>query len=125
MRLLSIIVAITAVTASAPAPAAAQSAAVDAARQSGAVGERYDGYIGLVLPASPGLRSQVAAINIRRRSLYNNLAAGKGVSPQEVGIAAGCQMLARVQAGQVYMLADRQWRRRVAGQPPSVPDYCR
>ena len=125
MRSLLLIFAVAAFTASAPAPAPAQSAAVDAARQSGAVGERYDGYVGLVMPASPGLRSQVAAINIRRRSLYNNFAASKRVSPEEVGITAGCQLLARVQPGQVYMLADRQWRRRVAGQPPSVPDYCR
>ena len=77
------------------------------------------------MPPSPGLRSQVAAINIRRRSLYSNLAASKGVSPQEVGITAGCQLLARVQVGQAYLLADGRWRRRLAGQPAPVPDYCR
>ena len=106
-------------------PAVAQTPAVDAARQAGLIGERYDGYLGLVAASSPGLRSQVAAINIRRRSLYSNLAAGKGVSPAEVGITAGCQLLARVQVGQAYLLADGQWRRRLPGQFPSVPDYCR
>ena len=107
------------------APAGAQVPAIDAARQSAQIGERYDGYLGLSVPASPGLRSQVAAINIRRRQLYSNLAASKGVSPQEVGITAGCQLLARVQAGEAYMLADGQWRRRLAGQSSPVPDYCR
>ena len=105
-------------------PAAAQTPAIDAARQSAQIGERYDGYLGLGAPVTPVLRSQVAAINIRRRQLYSNLAASKGVSPQEVGITAGCQLLARVQVGQAYMLADGQWRRRLPGRPLPVPDYC-
>lgn len=109
----------------AAAPVAAQTPAVDAARQSAQIGERYDGYLGPVVALSPGLRSQIAAINIRRRLLYSNLAASKGVSPQEVGITAGCQLLARVQVGQAYMLADGQWRRRTPGQPLPIPDYCR
>ena len=106
-------------------PAVAQAPMVDAARQVGIVGERFDGYIGFVSQPSPGLRGQVNTINIRRRSLYSNLAASRGVSPQEVGITAGCQLLARVQAGQAYMLTDGQWRRRLPGQRPPLPDYCR
>ena len=107
------------------APAAAQTPAVDAARASGIVGERYDGYLGIAAPSSSALRSQVATINIRRRSLYSSLAARKGVSPQEVGITAGCQLLARVGVGQAYLLAENGWRRRAPGQRPPVPDYCR
>jgi uncharacterized protein len=106
-------------------PAAAQTPAVDAARAAGAVGERYDGYLGIAGPASAAVRSQVAAINIRRRSLYSNLAAAKGVSPQDVGITAGCQLLARVGVGQSYMWADGSWRRRTPGQGAPAPDYCR
>jgi len=106
-------------------PAAAQTPAVDAARRAGIVGERFDGYVGIAGPASPALRSQVGAINIRRRALYSNLAASRGVSPEEVGITAGCQLLARVQVGEAYMLADGKWRRRLYGQPPPRPDYCR
>ena len=107
------------------APAAAQTPAVDAARAAGAVGERYDGYVGVAAPVSPAVRSQVASINIQRRSLYSRLAAAKGVSPQDVGITAGCQLLARVSIGEVYMLGDGVWRRRAAGQGPALPDYCR
>jgi uncharacterized protein YdbL (DUF1318 family) len=116
---------VAAVAMSAGVPAAAQSPAIDAARNTGLIGERYDGYLGADHAVTPGLRGQIAAINIRRRSLYNNLAASRGVSPQEVGITAGCQLLARVQVGQSYMLADRQWRRRLAGQPVLLPEYCR
>ena len=105
--------------------ALAQTPAVDAARASGAVGERYDGYLGVAAPVPAAVRSQVASINIQRRSLYSRLAASKGASPQDVGLTAGCQLIARVGVGQAYMLTDGVWRRRGAGQPAPVPDYCR
>lgn len=104
--------------------ALAQTPAVDQARAQGVVGERFDGYMGLAGPVSGALRSQVAAINIKRRSLYSRLAAEKGVSPSDVGLTAGCQLLARVAAGQAYLLSDGQWRRRSAGQGSVAPAYC-
>ena len=105
--------------------ALAQTPAVDAARAAGSVGERYDGFLGVASPVSSAVRSQVATVNIRRRSLYSDLAARRGVSPQEVGISAGCQLLARIGVGQAYLLADGAWRRRAPGQPAPMPDYCR
>ena len=105
-------------------PAAAQTPAVNAARQAGTVGERFDGYMGIAVAVPATLRSQVETINIRRRALYSNLAARKGVSPREVGITAGCQLLAGVAVGQAYMLSDGVWRRRGAGQAAPVPGYC-
>ena len=108
------------------APAAvAQTAAVDAARAAGQIGERYDGYIGVAAPVSGLVRGQVTAINIQRRALYSRLAAAKGVSPADVGITAGCELLERVGAGQVYMLSDGAWRRRASGQAVALPAYCR
>jgi uncharacterized protein YdbL (DUF1318 family) len=109
----------------APMGAAAQTPAVDAARAAGVVGERYDGYLGFAVPPSAQVRSQVATINIRRRALYSNLAASRGVSPQDVGITAGCQLLARVGVGQAYLLVAGPWRRRAPGQAAPVPSYCR
>ena len=106
-------------------PAAAQTPAVNAARTAGSVGERYDGFVGVSGPISGVVRTQVGTINIQRRSLYSKLATSRGVSPNEVGITAGCQLLARVKVGEAYMLADGAWRRRAAGQPAPVPDYCR
>lgn len=104
--------------------AAAQSAYFDA-RAAGQLGERYDGYLGyaLVQPSAQA-RQQTEAINIRRRALYTDLATRRRVSPQEVGIAAGCTLLARVAVGESYLLPDGQWRRRAPGQPAPVPDYC-
>lgn len=108
------------------APAAsAQTAAVNAALATGIVGERYDGYLGFASPAQGNLRSQVASINVTRRALYSRLAASRGASPQDVGVTAGCQLLARVGVGQTYLWADGVWRRRAAGQSAPLPDYCR
>ncbi len=107
------------------APAAAQSSpAVRAAKAAGQVGERYDGYLGYAAFSPAADRREVEAINIRRRAHYSNLAAARGVSPQEVGITAGCFTLRSVQVGEAYMLGDNRWRRRGAGEPAPVPNYC-
>jgi uncharacterized protein YdbL (DUF1318 family) len=65
-------------------------AQVSAALAAGTVGERFDGYMGVNGTVSAAVRSQVASINIQRRSLYSRLAASRGVTPQDVGVTAGC-----------------------------------
>jgi uncharacterized protein YdbL (DUF1318 family) len=106
-------------------PAAAQnSPAIRAAKAAGQVGERYDGYLGFASFIPAETRRQVEAVNIRRRSHYANLAAARGVSPQDVGITAGCLTLRSVQVGEAYLLADNVWRLRTAGQGVPVPRYC-
>lgn len=108
-----------------PASAPAQdSAGIVSARRAGLIGERFDGYLGIVNPgASAAVRRQVATINIRRRSLYSNLAARKGVSPEEVGITTACSLLRRIGVGEYYLLSQGGWRRVTPGQSP-VPRYC-
>ena len=108
-----------------PASAPAQDpAAILSARRAGLIGERFDGYLGVVNPRAPAeVRRQVAAINIRRRSLYSNLAARKGVSPEEVGITAACSLRRRIGVGAFYLLNPGGWRRATPGQSP-VPSYC-
>jgi uncharacterized protein YdbL (DUF1318 family) len=106
-------------------PVAAQSAPLVAqARASGQVGERFDGYLGFVTTPSETLRKQVNAINIRRRSLYLDLARRKGVTSEEVGITAGCSTLARVAVGESYLLGQGGWQRRNPGQSAPRPNYC-
>lgn len=120
-RLLLLLLALVSVA----APALAQDpAAIMAARRAGLIGERYDGYIGVVSPSAPAeVRRQVAALNIRRRSLYSNLAARRGVSPEEVGITAACSLLRRIGVGEFYLANQGGWRRVAPGQSP-VPRYC-
>jgi uncharacterized protein YdbL (DUF1318 family) len=105
-------------------PAAAQSS-IGQAIQAGQVGERYDGYMAVVGAPTPQLQRQVAAINLRRRNLYIGLASRRNVNPQAVGLATACELFSKLAVGDAYMLEDRAWRRRAAGQPAPVPDYCR
>jgi hypothetical protein len=114
---------ISALAAAAPAPA--QSPAIEGAIAAGVVGERYDGYMGFAMGPTPELRRQVQAVNIRRRNLYIELASRRNVTPEVVGLATGCELLARIPVGEAYMLSDGIWRRRAPGQPAPAPDRCR
>jgi len=107
------------------APLAAQSPSLAGAIASGQVGERYDGYMGLAGPASPEVRRQVQAINIRRRKLYTDLSVRRNVTTELVGMATGCQLMSQLSAGEAYLLRDGVWRRHSAGQSVPLPDYCR
>ena len=109
-------------------PAAAQmpaGQAVAEAKARGVVGERYDGYVGLVADTGPMLRHQVQSINILRRSIYSRFAIARSVTPADVGITAGCQLLATVPVGERYYAPDNSWHKRHPGEPAPVPDYCR
>jgi uncharacterized protein YdbL (DUF1318 family) len=106
-------------------PAAAQPAALAQAIAAGQAGERFDGYMAAAATASPEVRRQVSAVNIRRRNLYVDLSVRRNVSVQLVGTAAACQLLGELKVGQAYVLEDNVWRRRLPGQPAPIPDYCR
>ena len=106
-------------------PVAAQSPGIGQAIASGQVGERYDGYMALIGPASPQLTREVKAVNLRRRNLYIELSTKRNVSPELVGMATGCQLLSQLAVGEAYMLSDRVWRRHAAGETVPLPDYCR
>jgi len=107
------------------APAAMQESAA-ALRATGLVGERYDGYLGVVGSASPRVRSETDAVNIRRRAHYSELARLRRVQVEEVAAATACEILStRVAPGEYYMLPDMVWRRREGSAAVARPDYCR
>ena len=108
-----------------PGAVSAQSyAELSAARRAGQVGERFDGYLGIVSSTSPLVQRQVAATNIRRRSLYVGLAQRRRVTPEVAGMATGCELLGMIAVGEVYMLQDGAWRRRASGETVPRPSYC-
>jgi uncharacterized protein YdbL (DUF1318 family) len=107
------------------APLQAQPSTLSAAIAAGQAGERYDGYMGTTATPPEDLRRQVAAINLRRRNLYIQLATRRGVTPDIVGLTAACELFTQLSPGEAYMLKDGAWRRLPPGQAAPRPDQCR
>lgn len=97
------------------APAFAQTASaksiVDNAKAKGLVGERIDGYLGLVTGrVSPEVQSAVNEINIRRKSLFTKLAREQGVEIAVISRLTGEKLIAKASAGEKTMGDDGVWR---------------
>ncbi|MEA3050107.1 MAG: uncharacterized protein QOG84_1943 [Sphingomonadales bacterium] len=117
-------IAVAAVTAGATAVSAMQGDAAAELRASGQAGEQADGYLGVVGSASAALRSQVDAVNIKRRAYYTDLAAKRGAKIEEVAATTACELFrTKVGAGQYYRLPDGVWRQRDSA-PVPLPSYC-
>jgi uncharacterized protein len=92
-------------------PAAAQS--LDEAKAAGQVGERIDGYVGVVDASTPGdVRAMVDQVNAERRQKYAEIAAERGTSVEAVAQIAGQKLIERAPGGQYVLGADGQWRQK-------------
>ncbi|QDM40286.1 YdbL family protein [Altererythrobacter sp. TH136] len=107
------------------APAMAQrDPAYEAARASGQVGEKMDGYLGIV-SGGAGLQRIVSDINIKRRALYSQRAqaANPPVTLEEYALTAGCIAIARTTPGEKYQAPDGSWQTRTSA-PPQRDSRC-
>ncbi len=105
-------------------PALAQrDPAYDAARSSGQVGEKMDGYLGIVGAATPALQRMVNDINIKRREVYAERAKAANATLEEYALTAGCIAIARTSAGEKYQAPDGSWQTRTSA-PPQRDSRC-
>ena len=93
-----------------------------AARADGSVGERTDGYLGIVGSGTPGLRALVNDINIKRRAIYTERANAVGFSLERYSAMAGCKTIAATAVGEMYQAPDGSWQKRTASAPQLSPD---
>ena len=100
-----------------PAIAQTRDPAYAAARSAGKVGEKPDGYLGIVGPADPALQRLVDEINIKRKAIYIEKARENSATPEAYGITAGCQAVARTVPGEKYMAPDGTWQTRTTAAP--------
>jgi uncharacterized protein len=99
-------------------PALAQrDPAYDAARAAGQVGEKMDGYLGIVGGANADLQRIVSDINIKRRAVYADKARAANATLEEYALTAGCLAIARTKPGEKYQAPDGSWQTRGAGAP--------
>ena len=88
-----------------------------AAREAGKVGEKPDGYLGIVGAADPALQRLVDDINIKRKAIYMEKAREQNATPEAYALTAGCQAIARTVPGEKYMAPDGTWQTRTSAPP--------
>lgn len=82
---------------------------IDAAISSGTVGERIDGYLGVVGTADATTVRKVQDINNRRRGVYEQTAKDNNTTVQIVAQLAGEKLIAKLEPGQFYMDDSGVW----------------
>lgn len=125
IRNLALIGAAAALVAVAAAPAMAQNRdpAYAAARSSGQVGEKMDGYLGFPGTPSAALRALVEDLNIKRKAVYAAKAQANNATVEEYALTAGCLAIARTVPGEKYQAPDGSWRTRTS-EPPLRDSRC-
>jgi uncharacterized protein YdbL (DUF1318 family) len=94
-------------------PAVALAGPLDDAKAAGMVGERVDGYLGVVrATASTEIRVLVDRINQKRRTKYAEVAAEREVSIEVVAAIAGQKLVERAEPGEFVAGADGQWQQK-------------
>jgi len=81
------------------------------AKAQGLVGERPDGFVGTVDPAtaSADVKDLVKTTNAERREKYKEIAAKNGTSVDKVQAVAGADIIKRTPSGQYIMTAAGKW----------------
>nr|WP_047807652.1 YdbL family protein [Pelagerythrobacter marensis] len=106
------------------APAQAQrDPAYEAARSSGKVGEKMDGYLGIVGASTADLQRMVNDINIKRRAVYADKARAANATVEEYALTAGCIAIAKTSPGEKYQAPDGSWQTRTTA-PPQRDSRC-
>ena len=106
-----------------PAVAQQRDPAYAAAREAGKVGEKPDGYLGIVGTPDPSLQRLVDDINIKRKAIYIQKAQENNATPEAYALTAGCQSIARTTPGEKYMAPDGSWQTRTSA-PPVRDSRC-
>lgn len=91
--------------------------AYDAARAAGTIGEKMDGYLGVVGSGDATLRKLVDDLNIKRRETYAERARAQGSTVEQYAFTTGCLLISRTKAGEKYQAPDGSWQTRGAGAP--------
>ena len=92
------------------APASAGDPQIEAAQAQGVVGERIDGYLGIVSGnVDPALLRKLNEINNMRRALYDQTARNTGTTTAQVARVTGEKQVAKARPGEYVMLDDGGW----------------
>ncbi len=110
-----------ALTGAVVAQAQSRDPAYAAARASGQIGEKMDGYLGYIGTPSAALRAVVEDLNIKRRAVYSDRAKAANATVEEFAFTAGCLAISRTTAGEKYQTPGGGWATRTAAPPERDP----
>jgi uncharacterized protein YdbL (DUF1318 family) len=83
------------------------------AKAQGLVGERVDGFVGVVIASPPAdVARLVERVNAQRREKYGEVASQRGVPLDAVAKIAGEKQIERAPAGQYIAGPDGRWRQK-------------
>lgn len=84
---------------------------LDAAKQAGQIGERFDGYVGLVNAggASDEIKRYVDDVNARRREVYTRLSQDTGQSMASIARKTAEKQFQSAQSGEFIMSDAGKW----------------
>jgi hypothetical protein len=86
---------------------------LDVAKKAGSVGERPDGYLGVVATdAGPDVKALVKEINEKRKKSYSEIAKKRGATVEAVAALAGAKLVGGAPAGQYVMTKSGNWVRK-------------
>jgi hypothetical protein len=109
MRIMNTLFLIFALALAALGPATAMAGPLEDAKAAGLVGERPDGYVGLVTGNPPAdVVDLVNQINAKRMAAYTDIATSNGTSVAAVG-AVTAEKVYREAAPGTYLMVDGHW----------------
>lgn len=80
------------------------------AKEAGWVGERPDGFLGLVKPDTPDtIKKLVQDINAKRRERYLEIAKKNGTNLEAVQVIVGAKLIKRARPNEYIMNAAGEW----------------
>lgn len=86
---------------------------LESAKAQGVVGERADGYLGIVVASpTPEVKALADHVNAKRRAAYQEIARKNGTDVDAVAAMAGAKLVERTPRGGWVTDASGNWRRK-------------
>ena len=83
--------------------------ALDDLRASGAVGERFDGFVELHDASAAGAKAKVAQVNKKRRGIYEKRAKADGATVEQVGQVYAQEIMKKAPKGTWFLEKNGKW----------------
>jgi len=80
-----------------------------APKNAGIIGERFDGYLGIVKDATPEIRALVEDVNAKRKEHYKAIAVKNKQSLKDVEMIAGETAFSKTDSGNYIFTKDKGW----------------